>query len=76
MREEKRTAGTAYGPAGPIRLEHLVNRYRHDTELLKRHPRDKAFEELLRRRIERHKNDIVEYVASNGFSERLKYFGL
>ena len=54
-------------------LKHLVARYRVDTELLKKHPEHK---ELLERRIERHKNDIVAYVTSDNFQCALNHLNL
>ena len=55
------------------RLKHLVARYRMDTELLKKHPEHK---DLLERRIERHKNDIVAYVTSDHFQSALNNLNL
>lgn len=52
-----------------VGLNHLVNRYRTDKELLEKYPENK---ELLERRIKRHKNDIISYVTSDRFVERMK----
>ena len=58
-------------------LEALVNRYKFDTELLSSHSGFTEEEkELLKRRIERHKTDIAEYVSSERFSAALKTFKL
>lgn len=45
-------------------LKNYVNRYKMDKKLLEKHPEHR---ELLERRIERHKNDIVAYVTSDHF---------
>ena len=54
-------------------LETFVTRYNKDMELLESHPEQK---ELLERRIERHKQDIIDYVISKRFEQKLKYFHL
>lgn len=56
-----------------VKLRHLVARYKIDKELLEKHPEHK---ELLEKRIERHKKDIVEYVTSSKFEYALKSFNL
>ena len=54
-------------------LETFVARYNKDMELLESHPEHK---ELLERRIERHKQDIIDYVTSKRFEPKLKCFHL
>ena len=54
-------------------LKNYVARYRMDTELLKRHPEHK---ELLEKRIQRHKEDIVTYVTSDSFQCALNNLNL
>lgn len=55
---------------GNVKLHHLVARYKKDTswlndaEWLMNHPQMK---DLLEKRIERHKKDIIEYVTSDNF---------
>lgn len=50
-------------------LETFVTRYNKDMGLLESHPEQK---ELLERRIERHKQDIIDYVTSKRFEPKLK----
>lgn len=45
-----------------ISLKHLVNRIEHSTELLNQHPEKK---ELLEKRIERTKEEIIMCVMKN-----------
>jgi len=60
-----------------VTLEMLVKRYTNDTEMLKNHTEyTDQQKEFLRRRIEKHKNDIVEYVTSERFSKALDTFNL
>lgn len=54
-------------------LETFVTRYNKDMKLLESHPEQK---ELLERRIERHKQDIIDYVTSKRFESKLKYLNL
>ena len=54
-------------------LKNLVTRYKMDKELLEKHPENK---DLLERRIERHKNDIVNYVTSERFECALNNLNL
>lgn len=54
-------------------LKHLVYRYKKDVELLEKHP---EYKEMLERRIERHKQDIVDYVTSESFAPALATFNL
>lgn len=57
----------------PPTLENYVARYKIDKALLEKHPENK---ELLEKRIERHKQDIVDYVTSERFEIKLKYLNL
>ena len=54
-------------------LRNYVARYKLDKELLEKHPEQK---ELLERRIERHKQDIVDYVTSKHFECALNNLNL
>ena len=54
-------------------LKHYVARYKMDKALLEKHPENK---ELLKKRIERHKQDIVDYVTSERFEIQLNYLNL
>jgi len=60
-----------------VNLETLVYRYKKDMELLNTHP-EYTYEqkELLKKRVQKHKDDIAEYVSSNRFSVALKAFNL
>lgn len=57
----------------PPTLKNYVARYKLDKELLEKHPENR---ELLERRIERHKQDIVDYVTSKRFETQLEYLNL
>lgn len=54
-------------------LKYLVHRYKYDTQLLNKlingKDRDKYKEELIKKRIERHKQNIVDYVVNDYFDE-------
>lgn len=50
------------------KLKHYIARYKLDIKLLKEHPENK---ELLESRIERHKNDIINYVTDDKFKKVL-----
>lgn len=55
------------------KLKYLVYRYKYDTQMLNklinRKDRDKYKEELIKKRIERHKQNIVDYVVNDYFDE-------
>jgi len=55
-----------------VKLHHLVNRYKHDTHLLNDYKREEYQKELLRKRIERHKKAIIEFVTSDSFVEKMQ----
>lgn len=61
----------------PVDLKALVCRYKIDTRLLNEHPEyTEERKNLLRKRIERHKNDIVDYVTSKSFETVLNNLNL
>lgn len=69
--------------ASNVRLKNLVYRYTEDVKRLNRFENDPEYQnihaglgDLLRKRIERHKNDIVNYVTSENFSFSLNAFNL
>jgi len=51
----------------PPRLKHFVRRYKDDMERLSKYPEHSKERDLLERRIERHKQDIINYVISESF---------
>ena len=57
------------------KLKYLVCRYKYDTQMLNklinRKDRDKYKEELIKKRIERHKQNIVDYVV-NDYSDEFE----
>lgn len=57
----------------PTTLKHYVNRYRADKKMLENLPEHR---ELLEKRIERHKEDIINYVTSDWFQSVLKNVNL
>lgn len=61
-------------------LNNLVNRYKYDSRLfdnlIAKKNHDKYREELLKKRIERHKQQIADYVSNNDFNIYLKLFNL
>lgn len=57
----------------PTTLKHYVARYKMDKELLEKHPENK---ELLEERIERHKQNIIDYVTSESFECALNNLNL
>lgn len=57
----------------PTTLKHYVARYKLDKKLLEKYPENK---ELLEKRIERHKQDIVDYVTSKSFECALNNLNL
>ena len=54
-------------------LKNYVARYKMDKELLEKHQENR---ELLEKRIERHKQDIVDYVTSKHFECALNNLSL
>lgn len=54
-------------------LKDYVERYKLDKGLLEKHPENR---ELLKKRIERHKQDIVDYVTSKHFECALNNLNL
>ena len=54
-------------------LKNYVARYKLDNRLLEEHPEHK---ELLEKRIERHKQDIIAYVTSESFECALNNLNL
>ncbi len=56
-----------------LKLKHLVSRHKTFTKMLENHPEK---EEMLKRKIERNKNDIIEYVLSEKFAEKLNILDL
>lgn len=54
------------------KLIHLVNRYKTDTHLLGKENLNTYQKELLLRRIDRHKKQIIDYVTTDDFITRLE----
>ena len=56
-----------------VMLKNLVERYRTDKMLLDKSPEHK---ELLKKRMNQHKEDIVNYVTSDSFQPQLNFLNL
>lgn len=56
-----------------VMLKNLVERYRTDKMLLDKSPEHK---ELLEKRMNQHKEDIVNYVTSDSFQSQLNFLNL
>ena len=54
-------------------LKNYIIRYKTNKELLEKHPEQK---EMIERKIKENERDIIEYVTSNNFVNRLDYINL
>lgn len=56
-----------------VKLKHFVARHQMFTKILENHPEK---ENMLKRKIERNKEDIIEYVLSEKFAEKINRLDL
>lgn len=64
---------TKQGYDSELKLKHFVARHQMFTKILENHPEN---ENMLKRKIERNKDDIVEYVLSEKFVEKINRLDL
>lgn len=57
-----------------VSLKQLVCRYKTDVKMLEQYRADPERRALLERRIEKHKNDIAQYVTSDSFAVALNTY--
>ncbi len=62
-------------PSPRVKLWNLVSRYKQDAEMLKTETNPMC-QKLLKRRLERHTEDIMEYLMNSGVVEQLERFSI
>lgn len=56
-----------------VDLKTRITRYVFALEMLERHPEEK---DMLQKRVDKYRDDLLEYVTSKDFRERIEYFNL